>query len=464
MRIFLIGVLITWLIIVGFIIKGDREAAGLSQQQPGTDKVQIVFWHAMGGPLGRVMTDLIDRYNKSQNSYFIKAVGMGSYDTLAKKILASLVAHEAPDIAQNYETLTKKFIKHHKIVCLDDLIASESEDIKDDIIPVLLENNTFDGKLYSFPFNKSVPVLYYNKDIFKRVGLDPEKPPETLEQLAEYARKITQYHQTTPGADTSVYGYGNSKANVWGYLNRILQFGGKIVNDEGNKSHFDEEAAVNALLSLQTMLFEEIAKEGQGFDHQNDFIAGKCAIIESSIVSKVYMEESLNFEFGVAPLPGQKTKGVILSGTNINIFNNGDPRKVAGAWDFIKWFTSTEISAEWSIRTTYMPVRKSSLKSEYFINAQARDPNLKAPYVQLDYCHFEPRLTCWFEVRDLMADHLERASIEIIKMKDEYRIGKPEGWQFKAEQDTRSLLLETIKRQCEEMAIDVNAILRHNTD
>jgi len=464
MRYFLIGVFITWIIIVGFIVKGDREAAGIGAEQLNGDRVQVVFWHAMGGPLGRVMTDLIDRYNRSQNQYFIKAVGMGSYDTLAKKILASLVAKEAPDIAQNYQTLTKKFIKHGKIVCLDDLLASESEDIKADIIPIMLENNTFDGKLYSFPFNKSVPVLYYNKDMFRKVGLDPERPPLTLDELAEFSRKITWYHQNTPGEDNSVYGYGTSKANVWGFSNRILQFGGQIVNQEGNKSFFDAEPSINALLSLQKMIFEKTAREGQGFDHQNDFIAGKSGIIESSIVSKVYMEGSIKFDFGVAALPGQLKNGVILSGSNINIFNNGDPRKVAGAWDFIKWFTSKEIGAEWSIRTTYMPVRKSSMQTEYFIKAQERDPNLKAPYVQLDYCNFEPRLTCWFEVRDLMADHLERASIGVQAIADRHYSTNPLPWKAQEKENIDSLLRGQITQYCKEMADDVNAILRHNTD
>lgn len=435
MRNFLIGVLIAWIIIVGLIIQHDKESSGMGTVESHEGRVQIVFWHAMGGPLGRVMTDLIGRYNNSQNDYYIKSIGMGSYDTLAKKVLASLVAKEAPDIAQSYETLTKKFIKHQKIVCLDDLIASESEDIKADIIPVLLANNTFDGKLYSFPFNKSVPVLYYNKDMFKKVGLDPNRGPETLDELASFARIITEYHQNTPGENNEVYGYGCSKANVWAFLNRILQFGGEIVTEDGKKSHLDGQPAINALAFLQGMLRAGIGKEGQAFDHQNDFIAGKCGIIESSIVSKVYMENSLEFSFGVAPLPKQVRKGVILSGSNINIFKNEDPRKVAGAWDFVKWFTSTEIGAEWSVRTTYMPVRKSSLKSSYFLEAQERDPNLKAPYIQLDYCNFEPRLTCWFEVRDLMADHLERATLE----------------------------MGPADKYCKDMANDVNAILKHGS-
>lgn len=457
MRNFLIATFIFWLIIIGLIRQDDKQTAGpgkaeITKGQVASDKTEIVFWHAMGGPLGIVMNELVDRYNKSQNNYYVKSVNMGSYDTLAKKVLASLVANEAPDISQNYETLTKKFIKHHKIVCLDDLIASESEDIKADIIPVLLANNTFDGKLYSFPFNKSVPVLYYNKNMFAKVGLDPERPPQTLEEMVEYCRKITQYHKTTEGADRSVYGYGCSKANVWSFLNRILQFGGYIVTEDGRKCGFAEPAAVMALKYLQDMLREGIAKEGQAFDHQNDFIAGKVGMIESSIVSKVFMEMDIkSFQFGIAPLPGHILasgttvlgekpsgpihNGVILSGSNINIFNNNDPKKIAGAWDFIKWFTAKDVGAEWSVRTTYLPVRKSSVNSDIVKNALIEDPNMKAPYVQLDYCNFEPRLSVWFEIRDLMADHLERATIDM---------GPAELY-------------------CDQMAKDVDAILKHAT-
>lgn len=448
MRNFLIAVLICWFIIIGLIIRDDEKYAGVANTGVETGKTEVVFWHAMGGPLGIVMNDLVDRYNKSQNNYYIKSINMGSYDTLAKKVLASLVANEAPDISQNYETLTQKFIRHHKIVCLDDLIASETEDIKSDIIPVLLENNTFDGKLFSFPFNKSVPVLYYNKDLFARVGLDPSRGPETLEELFSYCRKITDYHQKTPGADKSVYGYGCSKANVWSFLNRVIQYGGKIVSHDGKQfvSHFADEAAVNSLDFLQRMLREGVAREGQGFDHQNDFIAGRVGMIESSIVSKVFMENDIkSFEFGIAPLPGVVlasgtaenanviNHGVILSGSNINIFNNGDPKKIAGAWDFVKWFTSTEIGAEWSVKTTYLPVRSSSVKHEIVTKAQEKDANLKAPYVQLDYCQFEPRMSVWFEIRDLLADHLEKATID----------------------------MGPAKLYCDQMQKDVDAILKH---
>ncbi|MBF0543532.1 MAG: ABC transporter substrate-binding protein [Candidatus Riflebacteria bacterium] len=413
MKNFLIGVLITWFLVIGLLFEDSKRNARKKGHPTDSKRLEIIFWHGMTGPLGKVMEDLIDRFNKTQDQYFIKSVSMGSYDTLAKKLLASLVAGQAPDISQNYENLTKKFIKHHKIVCLDELIASEAEDIKSDIIPVLLENNTFDGKLWSFPFNKSIPVLYYNKKLFREAGLDPESPPQTLEELASFARKLTKRDER---GEVRVYGYGTNRANVWMFLCRVLQFGGKIVSDDlAPRSLLDGPAAVKALSFLQGMLREGIAYEAQAFDHQNDFKAQRTAMIDNSIVSKVFMEmgAGIPFDYGVAPLPGAATSAVILSGTNINIFDNGDPRKIKGAWDFIKFFTNTENGAEWSYKTTYMPVRKSSLSSKNLQKVLEADKNLKAPYVQLDRCFFEPRLGCWFEVRDLMADYLEKAGLEL---------------------------------------------------
>ncbi len=190
------------------------------------------------------------------------------------------------------------------------------------------------------------------------------------------------------------------------------------------------------------MLKDGLAKEGQAFDHQNEFMAKKCGIIESSVTSKIYMNP--DFRLGMAPVPGIEDESLpggvyrstILSGTNICIFNNNDPKKIEGAWDFIKWFTNTENGVDWSIGTTYMPVRISSVNSEKMKQKMQEDPNLNAIYGYLDNLAFEPRITAWFEIRDLIADYLERCTLE---HKDP-------------------------KLYCAEMERDINGMLRHVTD
>ncbi len=454
MDVFLIIVFFVWVIITYQIFWADTGDEKSKSNANQTGKTEIVFWHAMGGPLGEAMDKLIDKYNNDPNSKcYVKTINMGGYDTLQKKLLASLIANEAPDVAQCFETLTKKFIKHDKIVCIDDLINADIEaakkegksfeDIRDDIIPALRINNTFAGKLYSFPFNKSVQVLYYNKDMFQEVGLDPEKPPRTFKELREYCQKIVDFYKAKGEKDK--YGYGCAKSNNWSFLNRIKANKGYIVKRDTDgilKCGFNEKAAIDSLCFLQDMLKDGLAKEGQAFDHQNEFMAKKCGIIESSVTSKIYMNP--DFRLGMAPVPGIEDESLpggvyrstILSGTNICIFKNEDPKKVEGAWDFIKWFTNTENGVDWSIGTTYMPVRISSVNSEKMKQKMQEDPNLNAIYGYLDNLAFEPRITAWFEIRDLIADYLERCTLE---HKDP-------------------------KLYCAEMERDINGMLRHVTD
>ena len=382
-------------------------------------RIGITFWHGMSGPLGKVLNAMLDEYNTSQDRYYVIGISMGSYDTLQKKILASVVAGRSPDISQNYEALTLKLSQAGKLVCLDDLIATEPDPqaFVDDIIPVMLRNNTFNGKLWSFPFNKSVPVLYYNKDMFREVGLDPDQPPRTTEEMKSYCRRLTRDTDADGRAD--VLGYGMTIRNEWNWSCTFMSFGGILFDSPTRKVFLDSDAGYKATAFYYDMIREGTAKFAEGYDHQNDWLAGKVAMFESSIVSRVFLAGKIRFDFGVAPVAqGTDRQAVVLSGTNINIFNNGNPEKIAGAWDFIRWFTNTENGARWSIDTTYIPVRKSSLNTERIRKVFAEDPNFAAPYTQLDYAEFVPRIPDWFECRIKISDELEQVYIKAADQRD----------------------------------------------
>ncbi len=380
------------------------------------DRTRVVFWHAMGGPLGKVLESMIDDFNKTHPQIYVKGVSMGQYDTLEKKILASVVARESPDISQNFETLTLRLARAKKLARLDDLMGDEAEEIKSDIIPILLENNTFDGKLWSFPFNKSVPVLYYNKELFRNAGLDPESPPETVWELLDYARKLTEDHDGDGRPE--IWGYAFQQRNAWNFECRLLQFGGRLIEKNRNAVSYNSDWGVETLNFYLSFLKENLGYTVPGYEHQNDFIAQKVAMIESSIVSRVYMLKNIDFDFGVAPLPAAHEKAVVISGTNINIFDNHSEEKIKGAWEFVRWFTDTEQQVRWSLETTYIPVRQSSLEHPGMIEAFDKDPSLKAPYVQLEYAQFEPRLTSWYDCRNRLSAALEQCYISVCEPKE----------------------------------------------
>ncbi len=405
------------IIYIGFLIIAGTGCSSPSSKDHN-DRITVTFWHGMGGPLGEILDRLIAEYNGLQDRYYIRGISMGSYDTLQKKILASVVAGRSPDISQNFEALTMKLSKANRLICLDDLIARETdpEVFKADLIPVMLLNNTFDGKIWSFPFNKSVPVLYYNKDMFHDVGLDPDTPPRTIEELFEYSRKLTR--DLDGDGKPDVLGYGFGLRNEWNWACRFLSYGGQMFDESTRQVFLNSPAGIQATASYVDMIQAGIAKFGEGYDHQNDWLAGKVGMFEASIVSRVYLKGKIKFNHGVASTPYGEKPAVVLSGTNINIFNNGDSDRIDGAWDFIKWFTSTDIGARWSIESTYMPVRKSSLASPLMIQKFAEDSNFAAPYQQLEYAAFEPRIPEWFECRVKISDQLEQSYIKAAEIKD----------------------------------------------
>ena len=397
MRKLLIG-----LFIVIFIISCHKDS---TEEKSG--KVKVVFWHAMGGPLGKVLNDMIEKFNKTHPNIEVIGVSMGSYDALERKLLASIVAREQPDISQNFETLTARFAKYNKIVALDKLIAESDEpNLKNDIIPVLLEDNSYNGVLYSFPFNKSVPVLYYNRDMFRKAGLDPDHPPQTVWELTEYAKKLT-IDKDGDGIPEQ-YGFAMTQRNTWLFECRLLQFGCDLISKDGKSVKYDTPEGVQALQFYLNLIKNKWAYTAPGFEFQNDFIAQKVAMIESSVVSKVYMKNKIKFDWASAPIPYAKRKAVVISGTNINIFDKGDPKKIKAAWEFVKWFTNTENQVEWSLRTTYMPVRKSSLLHPKMLLAYKKEMFLKEIYEQMQYAYFEPRITAWYACRDKISNMLDQ--------------------------------------------------------
>lgn len=380
---------------------------GCSSSDEEEGVTTIRFWHAMGGPLGEVLGEMIDDFNESHPHIRVRHENLASYANLEQKLLASLIARNNPDIAQMYEAVTLKMAEAGRLVQLDSFIDEDPEVDRDDIVPVMLENVTFQGKIWSFPFNKSLPVLYYNRDLFREAGLDPDQPPQTWDEFIEYAKILTVREE---GSDRpSQWGTAFPAENAWLYFCTVLQNGGQLYDPETNTIGLDSPEAVEALQMFVDLIHKhKVAYTTTGFNHQNDFLAGQVAMITSSVVSKVYMQDRFSFDWGMVPIPQGRNRASILSGTNVSIFNS-NPEREKAAWEFIKWFSSPENSARWSLGTTYMPVRQSAIDGPVMQEAFEEDPRNLAAILQLPYAQFEPRISTWYGCRQLTGSALEEA-------------------------------------------------------
>jgi multiple sugar transport system substrate-binding protein len=396
--------------------------SGCAKKAVQKDNVTTVdFWHAMGGPLGDALELLVKEFNESHEDIFINAINMGNYTALSQKLMASIQTGNQPDIAQVYESWTANFVKGDVLIPIEEFIAKDEdfgqEDL-DDFFDVFLQCNTVDNKLISFPFNKSVRVLYYNKDILFQNDLNPNKPPKTWQEFRNVCKKLTQDFDGDGKPDQ----FGTAlKINAWQFNNLLLQAGGEIMNSEQNKPMFNSEEGIKALEYLYGILKED--KTGYlypGYDGQNDFLASKISMYEDSSVSIAYMKKAgIDFNIGIAAIPTEKTKRSVISGTNVAMFKSDNTDIQNAGWEFIKWFTDTEQTAKWSELTYYMPVRKSSLEQPNLKKRLFENSEIASVYKQLDYATYEPQISEWYETRKYMEEHvIEKVVMDILSPKE----------------------------------------------
>ena len=203
------------------------EATAAVQAPPGATR--IAFWHSMGGDVGGIsIPKLADDFNASQAKCFVEPTYQGSYDDSLNKLRAGLQSNDIPALVQLFDIATKLMVDLKVAKPVQDFMDAENFDTSD-FEPNVLAYYTIDGKQYSMPFNTSTPLLYYNKDMFKAAGLDPEKPPRTFDEVAQYAEKLTQRDDsgkvTVSGGAFAIYGW---------FVEQFLAVSGALYANNGN--------------------------------------------------------------------------------------------------------------------------------------------------------------------------------------------------------------------------------------
>ncbi|MCK9223893.1 MAG: ABC transporter substrate-binding protein [Candidatus Muirbacterium halophilum] len=400
------------LIFVVAIVLFAITGCGGNPEEDG--KTVVTFWHAMGGQLETTLTNMIDQFNKENPDILVKPQCMGNYQTLSQKLMAASQVGNNPTIAQAYEAWTQNFIDAGIVEPIQSYIDKEKMDLTD-FYSVMIDNNIFNDKIYSFPFNKSMPVLYVNMDMLKTAGI--KKIPETHDELMKAYEILSTNKAVQTMYANPVKGTAFSARDAWNFFCLLQQNGGKLTNKNETEAYLNSEPSKKSLKFMLDTIKNDYGYLTQGYEHQTEFLAKKVGIIMSSSVSKSYMEnDKVTFNWASAPLTHNKTKSAILSGTNVLIFNNNpktcnEKQKEAG-WKFIKWFTDRDQTAHWSIETNYMPVRKSSLKTEIMIANIAKDPLIKAALDQLPIATFEPKSSKWFQCRQVIGEILEECLTE----------------------------------------------------
>lgn len=344
----------------------------------------IEFWHSMGGFNGEALTYLIDKFN-NENEYGItvNAEYQGEYDDAINKLKSAQIGNMGADLVQIYDLGTRFMIDSGWVVPMQDLIDAAGFDTSD------LESNvlayyTVDNKLYSMPFNSSTPILYYNKDMFEKAGI--EEVPTSLEGILNISDQLMSQGGAGEAISIGIYGW---------FVEQWLCKQGLNFADKGNGREaaataveFDSNGGMLNILNEWNKLYEAGAAPNVGSDGGVDFTAGKAAMTLGSTASlKQYLEDvNGSFEIGTAYYPSVTDGdegGVSIGGASLWALNNEDEVKEAAVWKFVEFLVSPESQAYWNSQTGYFPVNTKAQDEDVFKENIAKYPQFQTALDQL---------------------------------------------------------------------------------
>ncbi|MCC6554956.1 MAG: ABC transporter substrate-binding protein [Polyangiaceae bacterium] len=401
-------------LLAGSIAAALAAAAPACARRDAGGRVTASFWIAYGGKNREVLLSLVDRFNAEQAAYRIHAIYQGDYFESLAKLRTAIAARAAPALTHVIGEVIPYLAEAGVLEPL-----SRFEGAADlDVIEPLAQAGTYlggrDRPLVCLPFNRSTPIAYYNRDVFRALGL---APPRTWAELRDAARALV----VRGSGETQRWGFG-CPVDWWFWVALVGQAGGAVVEPDGAPS-LGGEAGVRALRLWQSFVHEDrTMKPPPGRDYNawqatnTDFLAGKTAMIWTSTSFLRYLEENAGragegrFEVGAAPLPREARASVPTGGTMFVMPRGAAPEAQEAAFAFLRWMLRPEQANEWATRTGYMPVSRAGLAALERAGYYDAHPNDRVAVDQLAHASPWPWSTKLLRIqREAVQPRLEEA-------------------------------------------------------
>src|SRR6266705_79954 len=383
-------------------------------------QTEIQWWHAMGGQLGEALNALAEGFNKSQKDYRVVPVYKGTYTETMTSAIAAFRAKQQPHIVQVFEVGTATMMAAKgAIYPVQQLLADVGEkfDPAAYLPAVYGYYSTTDGKLLSMPFNSSTPVLYYNKDAFKKASLDPDKPPKTWPDIEEYSKRLL------------ASGYQCGFTSQWQTWVQIENFGAwhniPFATGANGFGGTDIKLMINDPLRIRHV--ENLAKwqkekifvyAGREGKPNPRFTTGECPMIMASSGSAGGFAAAMKgAQFGIAMLPYYADvtgapQNSIIGGATLWVLSGKRDSEYKGVAKFFTYLSSPEVQSQWHMETGYVPITKAAYQHTraqgFYDKFPGRDVaveqlSLKAPTDNSKGL----RIGNFVQIRDVMDEELE---------------------------------------------------------
>lgn len=324
-------------------------------------KLTMYYPIAVGGPLTGVVDGMIKGFEEENPGIDVEAIYAGNYDDTRIRALSAIKSGQSAQLSVLFSIDAYDLIEQDLIVPFEDIATSEADKNRlDSFYPALMANGKIDGKTWGVPFQRSTIVMYYNKDMFREAGLDPDQPPRSWDEMVAAAEKLTKQGRWGLMVPTTGYAY-------WMFQCFAIQNGKELMSADGTETYFTDPAVVEALAFWRSLSAEKkVSPEGaiEWGTLRQAFTSGQTAMMWHTTGNLTAVKKEATFDFGVAMLPANKQAGSPTGGGNFYLFKQAKAEEREAALKLIQYMTAPERAAEWSIATGYVGVSPASYETE----------------------------------------------------------------------------------------------------
>lgn len=365
---------------------GELPDCPLEALDDADGPVEISMWYGgLGGTVQQTMEDMVARFNASQDQVVLVASNQGaSYEEVYRKYESASAAskEQLPDLIYLEQTQLQVLADSGEVLPAEACMEADDYDVTE-ILPVVRSAFEVDDVLYPGYMNVSNSVLYYNKSHWARAGLDPEAPPETLDELYTMAKTIkdqgisdkpfvlkashTFLTNWLGGVGVDVVDESNGRAGLateatfdTPEARELMEFLVKM-NDEGLLNVFSStEGGIDHYLALVTQDSSMLVETSTATTTIRDALAGT---ISADQVGVDIDESGLDLSQlvpGTGQFPGIEEPGQITTGGGaFFMLNTSEPAEQAASWQFLRFMLDPPNAAEWHVNGGYLPILKS---------------------------------------------------------------------------------------------------------
>ncbi len=320
--------------------------------------IEITFWHVYSENFGApVIKEMVEAFNASQDRIKVKEVyNPDMYPGLMQNLQAEVASGNNPSIVMIGYNYLKYFAANFNYTSPEEIVEKYVPEDKNYLSETYLDNilslAQVDGEQVGIPFSISTPIIYYNADLFKAAGLDPDQPPKTWEEVRAYAKQISE--------KTGEYGfYMQEYADNWAVQGLLESNGARILSDDNRAAFASPEAEEAYQLLADMVLVDKSALHITADEGIQTFINGKVGIFAGTSAKIGTIQSAAQFDLRATEFPvfEGKDRRIPAGGNFLPIMAQSEEEQKA-AWEFIKFIMQPEWLAKWSQNTGYLPPRQ----------------------------------------------------------------------------------------------------------